>query len=154
MSNPPPIPADPDELQPIVFVRNRRFEMVDFQLLFDGKAALPNFEPLPVWQVAKLATSFYGKLHEGAYAKVAPSNDKSWNRALYMLTCGQGGGFTGEGYVIVTKGYASDETSVIAGRFALCKHEMVEGPGANHSRGWHPGWCGKCGLDMSVDSGD
>jgi hypothetical protein len=30
----------------------------------------------------------------------------------------------------------------------------VEGPNANHSRGWHPGWCGKCGVDMSIDSGD
>lgn len=39
-------------------------------------------------------------------------------------------------------------------RFAICKHQKRTGAGANPSRGWHPGHCIKCGLDMSVDSGD
>ena len=38
--------------------------------------------------------------------------------------------------------------------FNAKKHEVIEGAGANHSRGWYPGHCGKCGLDMSFDSGD
>jgi hypothetical protein len=42
----------------------------------------------------------------------------------------------------------------VLGTFAICKHEKVEGAGADHQRGWHPGHCGKCGMDMSVDSGD
>jgi len=39
-------------------------------------------------------------------------------------------------------------------KFQICDHEVVEGAGANHQRGWHPARCKKCGLDMSVDSGD
>lgn len=42
----------------------------------------------------------------------------------------------------------------ITGRFWICKHEKVDAPDANHIRGWHPGWCKLCGLDMTVDSGD
>lgn len=39
-------------------------------------------------------------------------------------------------------------------RWIVCEHEKVEGAGANHSRGWHPGKCRKCGMDMTIDSGD
>jgi hypothetical protein len=40
-------------------------------------------------------------------------------------------------------------------RFALCKHEKTEeGHKPNHGRGWHPGHCKHCGMDMTVDSGD
>jgi len=40
-------------------------------------------------------------------------------------------------------------------RFALCKHEKTEeGHSPNHGRGWHPGHCKHCGMDMTVDSGD
>lgn len=39
---------------------------------------------------------------------------------------------------------------------AACeKHERVStGTQDEARRGWHPGHCAKCGLDMSVDSGD
>ena len=154
MSGPPIPPAEFETYPELPFQRGRKFEIADFQPLFEGKVLLPNFEPLPLWQVARSATAFYGKLHEGAYAKIKQSRDKAWSRALYMLTCGQGGGLTGEGLVIVTNGWANDETSVIAGRFALCKHKKVDHPDANHDRGWHPGHCELCGLDMTVDSGD
>lgn len=39
-------------------------------------------------------------------------------------------------------------------RFAICKHQKKMHPGANPSRGWHPGHCIKCGLDLTYDSGD
>lgn len=40
-------------------------------------------------------------------------------------------------------------------RFALCKHEKTEeGHNPNHGRGWHPGHCRLCNMDMTVDSGD
>jgi len=151
------IPTPPPEFEtyPVLpFVKNRTFTLDDFKPLFDGVVPLPNFEPLPMWQVAGMATSFYGKLHEGAYAKIAPSRDRSWKRALYMLTCGQGGGLTGEGYVIAAVAWRADESSVVTGRFALCKHKKIARADANPDRGWHPGHCEICGLDMTVDSGD
>ena len=40
-------------------------------------------------------------------------------------------------------------------KFALCLHEKTEeGHSPNHNRGWHPGHCKHCGMDMTVDSGD
>lgn len=41
-------------------------------------------------------------------------------------------------------------------RFTLCEHEKVARPTdrPNPQRGWHPGVCSKCGLNMDVDSGD
>lgn len=39
--------------------------------------------------------------------------------------------------------------------FAVCNHQKTEeGHRPNHMRGWHPGHCALCGIDMSVDSGD
>lgn len=81
---------------------------------------------------------------------------KSW--AHFFLIDGQGGQLTGEGYAVIYSGQWDAEAKRYVGgkayRFAICVHEKVAGAGANHSRGWHPGHCAKCGLDMTVDSGD
>lgn len=152
---PPKAPPDPQFIRQPPFVKHRQqFDRSDYSAIFEGKAVLPNFEPMPVWQVAKMLISFYGELVEGSYAKIEPSSQKSWTRALYALSSGQFRGWNGTGYVILTKGFGSDESSVIAGKFAICNHKNVEDPGANHSRGWHPSHCELCGLDTSVDSGD
>ena len=42
----------------------------------------------------------------------------------------------------------------ICGTFAICSHTFASGPGANPQRGWHPGSCTTCGIDLTVDSGD
>lgn len=39
-------------------------------------------------------------------------------------------------------------------KFALCQHKKRASPDARPDRGWHPGICEKCGMDMTVDSGD
>lgn len=82
------------------------------------------------------------------WAKLPGDNHKAWAR--FFLRQGQGGGYTGEGYVIAYSGIDGSRF----GHFAICVHQMVEGAGADHRRGWHPGHCGLCGMDMSVDSGD
>jgi hypothetical protein len=39
--------------------------------------------------------------------------------------------------------------------FAICQHNKTGGATrAQEMRGWHPGRCSLCGLDLSVDSGD
>lgn len=151
----PPVPPPEFETYPeLPFVKNRKFTLDDFKPLFDGVVPLPNFEPRPLWQVASYVTHFHGKLHEGGYAMIEPRGDRSWTRALYMLSSGQGGGLEGDGYVITAQGWSSDGSHVVAGYFMLCKHEKVARADANPSRGYHPGWCKKCGVDLSVDSGD
>lgn len=42
----------------------------------------------------------------------------------------------------------------IVRRFQICQHEIELHSGADTSRGWRPGHCKHCGMDMTVDSGD
>lgn len=88
--------------------------------------------------------------------------NKDWAR--YFPLTNQGGGYTGEALVFVYGGggYWKKEvpgewvgTKPEVFRVAICKHEK-EGSGTQDQerRGYHPGRCKHCGLDMSVDSGD
>lgn len=97
----------------------------------------------------------------GGWFQRPDSANKSWAR--YFLSTNQGGGLTGEAMVFVYgsggfwKKDAPEEwvgTKPSAFRVAICKHEKEPGAGANPRRGWHPGACKHCGLDMTVDSGD
>jgi hypothetical protein len=168
---PPPAPKDPRVWAQPEFDKRRKFTLeADFYHLFTGDMPLPNFEPIPHWEALRSSLWMYGRSVERfkrkgdsfdirVKAKVAIDTGaekptiKSGD-AIYYLNCGQGGGFTGEGVVVIVVGYSNGPESVITGKFAICKHESVENPGANHQRGWHPAHCKKCGLDLSVDSGD
>lgn len=130
--------------------RNKKYTLADFAEIIEGKVAVPNYETMDAGDALNLI-SYLGTHVEHdkqCYAVIAGSPEKRWAR--YFLFHGQGGGLTGEGVVISYGGHKSGN----AGRFAICKHKKVTGPGANPSRGWHPGHCELCGLDMSVDSGD
>lgn len=74
-----------------------------------------------------------------------------WCRAFLSST--QGGQLDGSGALLIYSGFRGDKVPRTA-RFAICEHEFVMGAGANPQRGWRPGHCAKCGLNMSVDSGD
>lgn len=154
---PPEPPPNPVIFKAPVFIKGRQeFTAEELKPLLEGRVELPNFEPLAVWIVADMATSHYGTMERG-YARL-PGDDQhktqSWSRALFLLTHGQFRGPTGEGHVIISRGYQDGEARVLAGKFTVCQHKKVEGFGANHQRGWHPGYCEKCGLNMDVDSGD
>ena len=42
-----------------------------------------------------------------------------------------------------------------AWKVAICKHEIIDRSTAEgRMRGWHPARCGKCGINLSVDSSD
>lgn len=156
----PPLPTY--KMPPPVFLKHRgQFSDEELKPILEGKLELPNFEPLPLWRVVRSVIGFYGTRVDG-YALLPgeghglPIYDgtHSWSRAIFFLEHGQFRGPNGKGYVLVSHGYANDETSVIAGSFAVCEHKHVEDPGANHQRGWHPSHCELCGLNTSVDSGD
>lgn len=164
---PPPAPPDPEIIVQPEFKQYRKYEIADGSELYriiTGTAPPPNFTPIPHWQALDLSIGMYGKTVERAKAKSGNYDtrckakiDGHFGDAIYYLNCGQGGGFTGEGVVVLSyygHGYTKSAETVITGKFAICEHKKVEGAGANHMRGWHPGHCEKCGLDMSVDSGD
>ena len=160
----PPDPSPPSHIiQQPRFVKYRKYTLeTDLFPIVSGRAEIPNFKPIEHWQ-ALAASMGYGRTIEH-YAET--SGKSSYSRrcqarlngdkgdAIFHMNIGQGGGFTGEGVVVMRHGWNPGPQSIVAGRFAICEHTKVEGPGANHQRGWHPGWCSKCGLDMSVDSGD
>ena len=111
---------------------------------------LPNAEEIPIEEaLSDLCSGAVGV--QGMGHGVLPDGTGTRARFRLLTRHGQGGGFTGEGTVIVAAGWKKPHRAF---RFTLCKHQFVSGPGGNPMRGWHPGYCKHCGLDMSVDSGD
>jgi hypothetical protein len=141
------------------------YTLDDYKPFLAGDAPLPNFEELQGSQWNPKYAGFLNNLaaighrldpHWGHSIGVSKDRGKQWT--MYFLTpsrgYGQGGGkYDGGGYAVV---YASKigVDAPIVGKFMICRHEVVDEPGANHSRGWHPGHCKHCGLDMTYDSGD
>ncbi len=120
----------------------------DLLPIIEGKIALPNAKPLDTDVGA--AILHYTKMHCGQ--ALLADGKKQWN-ARFFLDYGQGGQLYGSGIVAWTAW--KDGAYRAAGmKFALCEHVKTVAPGANPSRGWHPGHCEKCGTDLSVDSGD
>jgi hypothetical protein len=121
----------------------------DLAPIIRGEVALPNIEP--VERDVGAAMLHYREMHAGT-ALMGVNSTKHWN-ARFFLDYGQGGQLYGSGLVAWTD-WKDGAYRAIAMKFAICKHEQQSGAGANPSRGWHPSRCTKCGLDMTVDSGD
>lgn len=122
----------------------------DLMPIIEGKVALPNFEEMELSQAVNYAAA-WGHLHS---ARVQFQGARQYDRprAIVALETGQyGSDLHGSGIVLFEGTYPHGAK---AGRFAICKHEKQAAAGADHRRGWHPGSCTKCGLDMTVDSGD
>lgn len=119
----------------------------DFAAVLKGEIELPN-------AVATDQTGFLNNLAAVGHGWVAKwgwskfEGHKQWTY-FFLTPAGMGGRLDGAGYAVIYHGLAPKVLS-----FALCRHEKVDAPGANHIRGWHPGSCKHCGLDMTVDSGD
>jgi hypothetical protein len=126
---------------------------IDLLPIVKGEVEVPNFEPADLARtVNNIAACGHSMLAQWGWAKTEAG--KNW--AQFFLTpapMGNAniGSFDGAGYVMI---YSSRNEGPVVGRFAICKHEFKMGAGANPSRGWRPGSCTKCHLDMTVDSSD
>lgn len=136
-----------DHVQAAATRRNGYSLEADLRPIMEGLVALPNAKPADGDVGA--AILHYHEMHSGA--ALLPQG-KKWN-VRYFLDRGQGGGLHGSGIVAWTE-WRAGAYRATAVKFAICEHKQVVGAGANPSRGWHPASCEKCGLDMSVDSGD
>lgn len=120
-----------------------------------GWAVLPNFEFMDLQQGLDQVACWAGAQGGGISHVIVPSLDRdnrsTWARVFLSYT--QGGRLDGTGVLVWYKGYRKSDLSQVA-KFALCKHEKRDAAGANHERGWHPGSCTRCGLNMTVDSSD
>ena len=113
-----------------------------------GEVALPNAEAVD--QDVGAAILQYSSMLSGTV--LFADGKKQWN-ARFFLDFGQGGQLYGSGLVAWAT-WKDGAHRAVAMKFAICRHKKVAAPGANPSRGWSPGHCEKCGLDMTVDSGD
>jgi len=125
------------------------YTMADYAEIINGKTPLPNFEPMEHAKFLNAIAAHSMRVVRGNALKPDEHAGQYASWATFFLTSNSMGPLGGGGMVVI---YGS--RGPVCGEFAICKHEKVEGAGANHSRGWHPGHCGKCGIDMTVDSGD
>lgn len=77
------------------------------------------------------------------------THEACWYPKIFRNSAGMDEKFDGSG-VILTSTHAGGAKVYT---FQMCEHVWDES-GANHSRGWHPKVCTKCGFDASIDSGD
>lgn len=82
--------------------------------------------------------------------KGVQTHERTWYPHIFLNSGGMGGQFNGSGVIVASPRH--DGVARVF-TFAMCEHEWDES-GANHSRGWHPKVCTKCGFDASIDSGD
>jgi hypothetical protein len=134
--------------QAIATRRNGYSLETDLQPIIEGGVALPNAKPID--RDIGAAMLHYREMYCGTVLNA--DGKKTWN-ARFFLDYGQGGQLYGSGLVAWTE-WKDGAYRAVGLTFAICDHKLVTGPGANPSRGWHPAHCEKCGLDMSVDSGD
>lgn len=142
-------------------MRSKEYEK--FQELFDevvnsnARKAFPNvveiLDPQEALNVLNRTSSHLG-LTSPYYFKIQdlvhPRIEVTWYPKIFRNAEGMGGRFDGSG-VILTSPRHDGVARVFT--FHFCAHEWDES-GANHSRGWHPKVCRKCGFDASIDSGD
>lgn len=114
--------------------------------MMDGKSLIPNEEEMDLGRAVSNASLAWGNVVLSK-SRLMANGHQEW--AIYFLAMTQGGQYDGSGMIL---SYGGGKGRAVT--FRLCKHEKVVGAGANPRRGWHPGYCKHCGLDMTVDSGD
>lgn len=141
----------PKEGKTMVFkqVREELYSKEKLEPYVLGKLPWPVFEELPLEQVVN-AIACSGGVSVSSVCRFKPQGAEHSNWARYFFWHGQGGQNYGQAYVLI---YGAN-TKPKAGMVYICKHEVQVDADARPERGWHPGRCRKCGLDMTVDSGD
>lgn len=123
--------------------RKGGYTLDDFAAILKGDAPLPNAEASRSLEdgVNNIASFGHMLMPKWGYS-LGSDGHKSWTQFFLNV-------YDGSGYALI---YGMRGGRIV--RFTICKHQKKTHAGANPSRGWHPGHCIKCGLDLTVDSGD
>jgi hypothetical protein len=123
--------------------RKTGYTLDDFAAILKGDTPLPNAEEARSLEEGVNNIAALGHMLEPKWGNsVTSDGHKTWTQYFLQVS-------DGSGYALI---YGMRGGRIA--RFTICKHQKKTHPGANPSRGWHPGHCIKCGLDLSVDSGD
>lgn len=115
-----------------------------------GLKPLPNAEDIdPLKFLNDLAARGHMMTPVWGYSLLPDGSRQQWTQFFLLHDANMGFGLGGGGYA-VTYGM----NTPIVRRFQICRHEIELAVGANPSRGWNPGHCKHCGMDMTIDSGD
>ena len=117
-----------------------------FERIFKGEIEPPNLERINRMNAIEIIATYELRPTGVGHTKI----DSSVCLARYFLEYTQAGTFSGNGYTA----FSNSEHHGKFASFAICLHQKVLDPQANLLRGWAPAHCEKCGLDMTVDSGD
>lgn len=117
----------------------KTYEINDFEPIIKGEILPPNKEEM-THEAFLCAVSAGGHSLHPIWGW-ARDEYRKWTQFFLRVSEGRGYGVS----------YPSETY-----RFTLCVHEKVLRPtdNPNHIRGWDPGVCRLCGMDMDVDSGD
>ena len=88
------------------------------------------------------------------YSLLPDGSRQQWTQFFLLADANMSGDLGGGGYAVTYGAYRDGKATPIVRRFRICNHERVLHAGANPDRGWRPGHCKHCGMDMTVDSGD
>lgn len=111
---------------------------------------LPNPEPVePLRFLNDLAARGHMMTPVWGYSWLPDESRQQWTQFFLLHDANMGFGLGGGGYAVT---YGMKEPTVR--QFRICRHEKVLHAGADPSRGWTPGHCKHCGVDMTIDSSD
>lgn len=125
---------------------------------FIGKSGSPNkgLHPLPnatdvdpMQFLQDLAARGHMMEPVWGYALLPSECRQQWTQFFLLADANMGFELGGGGYAVT---YGSK--APIIRRFQICNHEIELHASANPERGWRPGHCKHCGMDMTIDSGD
>lgn len=143
-------------------MRSTEFQDKLNELLNTGKI-LPNVKEITDTQEAlnlinrayctkvEFKTPYQMKVQEFDPPRGHQTHEVCYYPRIWFNGVGMGGVWDGSGVFMCTPSGRDHNARVFT--FHFCDHEWDES-GANHSRGWHPKRCKKCGVDASIDSGD
>ena len=115
-----------------------------------GMQPLPGAEDVePMTFLNDLAARGHMMTPVWGYSLLPAEARHQWTQFFLLHDANMGFELGGRGYAVT---YANPKP--IVRRFAICKHEIELRSDADPSRGWNPGHCKHCGMDMTIDSGD
>ena len=121
----------------------------------DKPLPLPNAEDVdPLEFLNALAAGGHMMTPLWRYTLLPDGSRQQWTMLFLLHDANMGGELGGGGYAVTYGAYQFQKATPIVRRFRICKHERELAPGADPDRGWSPGKCKHCGMDMTIDSGD